>query len=51
MLTQQMHQKEKTVRAYTTETVKDRFAVFITLEFIVRYAEERKAGHFFGVVR
>lgn len=47
MLPQQTHQKEKTVKAYTTETVKDHFAVFLTLEFIVRYAEERKAGLFF----
>lgn len=37
-----MHRKEKAVKPYTAETVKDGFAVFLTLEFTIRYAEERK---------
>lgn len=50
-----MHQKEKAVKPFTvipyTEIVKDGFAVFLTLEFTIRYAEERKTGFFFcGVV-
>lgn len=46
-----MHQKEKAVKPFTvipyTEIVKDGFAVFLTLEFTIRYAEERKTGFFF----
>lgn len=45
-----MHQKEKAAKPSTTETVKDGFAVFLTLEFIKRYAEERKPGFFWCCV-
>lgn len=45
-----MHQKEKAVKTYTAATVKDGFAVFLTLWFTISYAEERKAGFFFSVV-
>lgn len=41
-----MYQKEKAVKTHTTKTVKDGFALFLTLEFTIRYAEERKTGFF-----
>lgn len=46
MLTQQMYEKEKAVKPHTSKTVKDGFALFLTLEFTIRYAEERKTGFF-----